>query len=163
SWGHHKATNAYRDVRHIVIVGLHQAPLSAIIGMVHGTLNVPMDRRVSSIDVDLMRMSEMRSDLLQAIGRGATRNMIAGDVPSGCSVDIIASSRGPMGFSDPFETLAEMFPGARIEPWEPTGAPCSTDAAVAAACAILGDAQEAMTTMKELAFLSGYAERTLKG
>src|SRR5260221_2213372 len=96
TWGSHKATNEYCDVRHLIVVGVHQAPLSAIIGLVHGTLEVPMTAKVSHVDVQLMRMSEIRSDLLQAVGRGASRNMINGDGPRGCSLHLIARSQGPV-------------------------------------------------------------------
>jgi hypothetical protein len=163
TWGMHKATNDYKRVKHIVLVGLLQAPLSVIKGLVHGLSHTAMNTPLSIGEVEEARMSQIRTDLLQAVGRGATRNMVNGDVPIGCTLDVIASSNGPMGFSDPMRVLREMFPGAKIEAWHPKSAPCSTDAAVAAARTVLGVKPEAMTTMKELAFLSGYAERTLKG
>jgi hypothetical protein len=157
TWGQHKATNDYQDIKHVIIIGVHQAPLPTIIGLVHGTLKIPMTAKVRSIDVELMRMSEIRSDLLQAIGRGASRNMVNGDVPPGCTVDIIASSKGPMGFTNAKAELRQMFPSATVVPWEPKGkANGKEHIGVEAAMQLLGQGEAITVTGAQWADKAGY-------
>jgi AraC-like DNA-binding protein len=166
TWGCHRATNEFQRFEHVILIGLLQAPLSAIIAMIYGTSGKRMDMTVSRIDIEIMRMSRIIGDAIQAIGRGAVRQMTAeGDVPHGCTVDLIASSVGPMGFKDPLNTLANMFPGATVKPWFPNipAAKQSKDMLIAdAARSLLGDKPEALITSGEWASQAGYSARTLQ-
>ncbi len=166
TWGNHKATNEFQDIKHLVLVGVHQAPPSTIIAMIYGTRSKPMHALVSRIDTELMRMSRIIGDLSQAIGRGAVRQMtLNGDVPSGCTVDLIASSVGPMGFKNPLNTLQTMFPGATVKPWYPripTAKPSMDLLVVNAALSLLGDRCEVLVTSSEWANQAGYTTRTLQ-
>lgn len=164
-YGLHVATNDFQDIKHVILVGIYQAPRSAIIAMVYGTSSKPMHAKISPTDLELMRMSRIVGDLNQAIGRGATRKMIDGDIPTGCTVDIIGSSWGPMGFKDPLGTLSQMFPGAKVEEWYPripSVKPTAKITTVDAALELLGGLSEALVTTGEWAAKSGYDKRTLQ-
>jgi len=119
SWGRHKATNNCKDVKHVIVVGVLNVPMETIIGLVYGISELPMHASVSDPDIEAMRMSQVIGDLNQAVGRGATREMIDHDVPEGTTLDIIASSHGGMPFRNPMATLKAMFPGASIKKWLP--------------------------------------------
>jgi hypothetical protein len=166
TWGNHKATNEFQNIKHVVLVGVHQAPLSTIIALVYGTSKKPMRARVSASDVETMRMSRVMADLNQAIGRSAVRQMTPeGDVPEGCTVDLIASSWGPMGFKEPEETLKSMFPGATIKPWYPqisAAKPNREFVIVEAALSLLQRQTEVSISSGEWATQAGYSVRTLQ-
>ncbi len=166
TWGAHKATNEFQHIKHVVLAGVHQAPPSTIIAMIYGTSSKPMHALVSRIDIELMRMSRIIGDLNQAIGRGAVRQMTPdGDVSRGCTVDLIASSVGPLGFKDPLNTLGTMFPGATVKAWYPTiptAKPSMDRLVVDAALALLGDQCEVLVTSSEWADQAGYNARTLQ-
>lgn len=120
TWGMHTATNEYKDVKHVILVGLLQLPPKDIIAMVYGTQHKAMHMPRSDKDVQTMRISQMIGDLNQAVGRGAVRYMTAdGDVPPGCTLDIIASSHGAMGFNNPIGVLRNMFKHANVQKWWP--------------------------------------------
>lgn len=166
TWGNHRATNAYQQKKHVILVGVLQAPLSAIISMVYGTSGKPMRATVSKIDVEIMRMSRMIGDINQAVGRGAVRQMTGdGDVPHGCTVDIIASSVGPLGFKEPLDTLKTMFPGALVKAWHPNipnAKPSMDMLLVDAALSLLGDRREVLIASNDWASKAGYSTRTLQ-
>jgi hypothetical protein len=166
TWGHHKATNDFQDIKHLIIVGVHQVPKSNIIGLVHGAQRLPMTEIASPSAVEEMRMSEMRSDLLQAIGRGASRNMTPEcDVPPGCTVDLIASSRGPMGFSNAKAVLREMFPSATVVEWERPAETSAKDlhpTATEGALELLGLESTIVVTRAHLAKAAGCSPRTIQ-
>jgi hypothetical protein len=111
-------------------------------------------------------MSRIIGDLLQAVGRGAVRQMTPeGDVPDGCTLDVIASCVGPMGFSNPVHTLATMFPGAKVHRWYPkvpTLKPNMERTFAGAAQSLLGHRNEAFVTSGEWAKKAGYSARTLQ-
>lgn len=166
TWGNHRATNEYQQIKHVILVGVLQAPPSAVIGMVYGTSGKPMHRTVNPMDIETMRMSRIIGDAVQAIGRGALRQMTAdGDVPKGCTVDVIASSKGPMGFKEPLNTLATMFPGSTVKAWHPNvpAAKPNMDVLVAdAALSILEGKSEVLVTSGDWATQAGYSVRTLQ-
>jgi hypothetical protein len=166
TWGCHRATNEYQHIKHVVLVGLLQAPLSSIIAIAHGTSGKPMSATVSPMDIETLRMSRIISDTLQAVGRGAIREMtFGGDVPSGCTLDVIASSVGPMGFKEPVHTLATMFPGAKVKRWYPRVATAKRDmnrAIADAAHSLIGEGNEVLVTSGDWARKAGYRARTLQ-
>jgi hypothetical protein len=164
-WGDHKWTNEFKDVKHIIAVGVHQAPLSKIIGMVYGMSRKPMHATVNPSAIELMRMSQIVADLNQGIGRGATRQFINEDVPEGCTVDIIASSWGPMRFANPIATLQRMFPDATVKQWLPnvsTTKPANEAPVIEAAITLLGTSPCIEVTDKEWGKAAGVAGRTVR-
>src|SRR5262249_16466562 len=54
TWGNHKATNDFKNIKHVVLVGLHQAPLSTIVALVYGTSRRSMRASVSASDIEIM-------------------------------------------------------------------------------------------------------------
>lgn len=165
-WGGHRATNEYQHIKHVILIGILQAPLSTIIAMTYGTSSKPMRAKVSASDIEIMRMSRMIGDLNQAVGRSAVRQMTAdGDVPLGCTVDLVASSVGPMGFKEPLKTLKAMFPCATVKTWHPrvsTAKPAMDLLVANAALSLLGDKSEILVTSGEWAGEAGYSTRTLQ-
>jgi hypothetical protein len=120
TWGRHKATNEYKDVKHVIVVGLLQLPRNEILSQVYGSQGKSMHMPVEDRDVEEARMSQMIGDLNQAAGRGSLRYMTSdGDVPPGCTLDIIASSHRPMGFTNPIAVLRSMFKQADVQKWFP--------------------------------------------
>jgi hypothetical protein len=125
-----------------------------------------MHTSVSPADIETMRMSRIIGDTNQAIGRRAVRQMTDdGDVPPGCTVDLIASSVGPMGFTDPRGTLAEMFPGATIKQWFPKvphAKPNMEMLLTEAARKLLGNKGEVLVTSAQWANEAGHTARHLQ-
>jgi hypothetical protein len=88
-----------------------------------------------------------------------------GDIPHGCTVDVIASSVGPLGFKEPLDTLKTMFPGSVVKVWHPnipTAKPGMDMLLVDAAHSLLGDKCEVLVTSNDWAFKAGYTPRTLQ-
>jgi hypothetical protein len=166
-YGLHKATNEYRKIKHAVLVGVPQAPLTVIKSMVYGTKKEPMHADVSAADMETYRMSRIIGDINQAVGRTAIREMTPeGDVPIGCTIDIIASSWGPLGFKYPYGTLRKMFPGATIVPWEPRAAQSKRvkykEPLIDAIVGLVGDKAEVTTTSEALGRMVGVTRRTVQ-
>jgi hypothetical protein len=117
TWGMHKATNDFRHVKHVVAVGVMQAPLYEITALARGVGRVPVHRPIDRQKVEEVRQSEILHTLFQGVGRSAVRKTVNGDVPEGCHLWLIASPRGHMHF--PRERLPEWFPGSHVEDWDP--------------------------------------------
>src|SRR5262249_14319588 len=98
--------------------------------------------------------------------RSAVRQMTPeGDVPEACTVDLIASSWGPMGFKDPEETLRAVFPGVTIKQWYPqisAAEPSKEFLIVEAALSLLNDRPQASISTGEWTTEAGYSPRTLQ-
>jgi hypothetical protein len=116
TWGLHKATNEYKDVRHVVAIGVMQAPLYEITAMARGVARVPIHKPIDRVKVEEVRQSEILHTLFQGVGRSAVRKTVNGDVPEGVHLWLIASTLGHMPF--PKERLEDWFPGATVEEWE---------------------------------------------
>ena len=165
TWGRHRWTNEHREVKHVILAGLLNVPPPEITAMLYGASGKPMNARLNPTDFDLMRMAQVKGDVLQAIGRGASREMTSeGDVPGGCTVEIIASSWGPMGFREPLKELAEMFPGARIEPWHPriAGKPDKETTVAEAAVRLLRDQSEVVVSTAQWAAEAASSASTIQ-
>jgi hypothetical protein len=75
---------------------------------------------VTNIDekhIDALRLSEVEHELLQAVGRGAVRLTVGGDVPDDCHLWIAFSTKGRMGV--PRQLLGRAFAGATVLDWNP--------------------------------------------
>jgi hypothetical protein len=121
TWGLHKATNKFGDIKHVVAIGVQQAPLYEITAMARGVARVPPHKPISSKTVGEVRETEILHTLFQGVGRSAVRKTIDGDVPEGCHLWLIASTRGHMPF--PLTRLAEWFPEASVVDWTPIRIP----------------------------------------
>jgi hypothetical protein len=163
TWGLHTNTNEFREAKHTIVIGLHQLPRYEITAMVYGTQSKPMHASVSPMDMELARLRQMGGDLIQGVGRSAVREMVDGDVPKGCTLDIVNTTRGPLGY-DPRE-LWELFPGAAVEIIKPKATKGTTsirDASwVEAANALLGEQAARLVSGADWAANAGYSPRTL--
>ncbi|WP_198032226.1 DEAD/DEAH box helicase family protein [Mesorhizobium sp. LNHC252B00] len=120
TWGRHVATNAYANVRHVIVVGLFQYPTSVAAAMARGSAGLGPGEYLSEIAIDDFHKSEIAHHVFQAVGRGAVRKAIGGDVPEGCRLDVVFSTRGN-GASVPIgrDILRKAFPKAQILDWHP--------------------------------------------
>lgn len=118
-WGKHTASNEHSDIRHVIVVGLHQYSLASNEALFRAAGGFPPNRKVSSEKLYKFRLGESAHHLLQAVGRSAVRRAVDGDVPKGCILWIVFSTIGHMEVPRAF--MEEIFPGASIRDWEPHG------------------------------------------
>lgn len=119
TWGRHMASNAFADIRHVVAIGMLQYPPPVIEATWRAANGTPIEKDVTSEEFEATRLGEVKHHLFQAVGRGAVRRCVDGDVPEGCKLWVIYSTHGRMQI--PRTLLGEVFPGATVEAWEPFG------------------------------------------
>jgi hypothetical protein len=119
TWGKHMASNQFADCKNVMIVGLLQYnwPMNEAYLRAAGKLDAEEDAGLR--EVDQLRIGEVAHHLFQAVGRGAVRKTVGGDVPPGCRLWCIFSGVGRMRV--PRLLLGMVFPGATVEAWEPCG------------------------------------------
>jgi hypothetical protein len=104
-----------------------------------------------------LRLGVIETHLLQAVGRSAVRKMVDGDVPEGCHLWVVFSSwaTGKGGVSPAI--LSHTFPETKLCRWQPVPEKLRAGAqrVVAATEHALGDQQEAMVCLSELAAQAG--------
>ena len=108
-WGRHTATNDYKDVRNVIVIGTFDygnAGYDALAAAARGACSDSLDRQGS---YSLFR-AEYSHNLLQAVMRGNARNANEGKCGE-CNVYVIASAKVNE------ELLAAIFPGADIQTW----------------------------------------------
>jgi hypothetical protein len=113
-WGNHHGTNAYQDIRKVVVIGLWLKPpptYSALHVAAGGRLDLATDKAT----LDALKAGEDRHNLLQAVCRGAVRKGSEG-VCGACEVHLV----GKMG-KGARQLLEETFPGAEVGRWVPRG------------------------------------------
>ena len=113
SWGNHSATNAFKDVDHIILAGtLFYRPenYEAISNAATGKTSS------GAIDVEAVtktRLGESLHGILQAACRGSVRNIREG-IAQPCDVFLIAKKGN--GIAD---QLQHIFPGCQVLEWVP--------------------------------------------
>lgn len=116
NWGRHNATNAYRHSRKVMVLSLwHMTEAAHTAHYIAATGQVPpqgLDRETLS----RITAGEHRHNLLQAICRANVRNGSDGFCGD-CEAYVIGKAGKDMK-----ALLAETFPGATIEDWQPHGA-----------------------------------------
>jgi hypothetical protein len=114
TWGNHRATNAFADARRVILAGTLFYRLAYYEAHARMALDRPAeDGAISSEIFNRTRLGEHKHLLLQAICRGAVRRSDgAGCHPMDAYVVAHVSS-GIRG------SLAEVFPGATVEKWQP--------------------------------------------
>jgi hypothetical protein len=113
TWGKHTATNDFAHIKHVVLIGLLQYPTAANESLLRACARkMPVSTPVHIEALEAMRNGEIDHHVLQAVSRGATRRTVDGDVPPGCRLTCLFSSRGSKGV-DP-KRLARLFPGATL-------------------------------------------------
>lgn len=113
SWGNHSATNAFKNVDHIILAGtLFYRPID------YEAISNAASGKASSgaIDVELVertKLGESLHGILQAACRGSIRNLTDGTAHA-CDVFLITTSGN--GIAD---QLPQAFPGSQILEWVP--------------------------------------------
>jgi hypothetical protein len=114
TYGHHTATNAYKHVRHVLLMGLNFVPRAATYATSGAALNKPM-RTADPADhpteqqVDDMRTGMLRDTTLQAILRGHARMGVDGDCGE---MEVVIPQVKQTGLTD--ADYRGMFPGAAL-------------------------------------------------
>lgn len=113
TWGNHTATNAFKDVKHIVLAGTlfyPQLAYEALANAASGTNSIgPLDEGL----ITKTQVGESLHGILQAACRGSVRN-INRDASDSCEVFLIVDGR--RGIVD---ELAKLFPNSKTIEWVP--------------------------------------------
>jgi hypothetical protein len=160
TWGRHLAVNDYAADKHLVVVGLLQYSAAQAEAMAMGAAGLEPDEfSLSKEDVEQFHLGEIAHHLFQAVGRGAIRKAKDGDVPEGCTLDIIFSTKGNASQSVPPDILTMTFPGARILAWNPVPPPLrASQKKLVEALAERAKPDGTPITLRELADASGLSE-----
>jgi hypothetical protein len=160
TWGRHLAVNDYAEVKHLVVVGLLQYSAAQAEAMALGAAGLDADdASLTKDDIAQFHLGEIAHHLFQAAGRGAIRKAEGGDVPEGCTLDIVFSAKGNGSQAVTPEILSMTFPGAQIERWDPLPPPLRVgQKKLFQALVERATPAGAPVTLSELAAASGYAE-----
>jgi hypothetical protein len=110
NWGKHHATNAYRDIENVVIIGSSTYREIDYPAHIVAASGLPADR-IDGIPVSPVRRGEYRHQLLQALCRASVRKASNG-IAGKCSAYVIAAPSTQLA-----NDLRKTFPGANIEVW----------------------------------------------
>lgn len=120
TWGRHLATNDFANIKHVIVVGLLQYSSAQAEAMARAAGALRAEVNMSEKTVDTFHKGEIAHHIFQGVGRGAVRKSVNGDVPNGCQLDIIFSTKGNgASVSVGRDILRKAFPGARIVDWNP--------------------------------------------
>ena len=120
TWGWHTASNDFKNIKHVVVLGLLQYNAAANEAHWRAAARTPAIDDVKWEEVEALRQGEIAHHLFQGVGRGAVRKTINGDVPEGCTLWVVFSTVGNMAIKQ--RVLETCFPGATIRTWKPLGA-----------------------------------------
>ncbi len=114
TWGSHTASNAHRDVTHMIFAGLHFTSLETAYAASGAALGKSMNTEAAedhptAEQVKVMDRGMLRDSTLQAVLRGAARTGVDGDC---ARQEVVIPARPQTGLTDA-EYLA-MFPGCVI-------------------------------------------------
>jgi len=114
NWGRHQGSNAYRDVRNVIVLGWWRKPPENYEAAYMAASGLPLEV-VDSEVLSKMRISGHMEDLLQAIGRSNIRERDAeGDI----NVYLVANMEDGL-----LAAINETFPGCTIEAWKTVDRP----------------------------------------
>ncbi|WP_139280818.1 hypothetical protein [Shimia gijangensis] len=112
NWGRHQGTNAYRDIKNVILAGLNNYSEIDYEMLARCYSGIRNDQKVPKALVDQMRSGELRHHILQALCRSSVRQGNGSDCDP-CNAYIIAPSRfGALDF------LPEVFPGCTVRTWK---------------------------------------------
>ena len=120
TWGWHTASNAFANIKHVIVLGLLQYNNAANEAHWRAAARTPANADVDWTLVEALRQGEIAHHLFQGVGRGAVRKTVNGDVPAGCTLWVVFSTVGNMAIRP--SVLSTCFPGATIRKWKPLGA-----------------------------------------
>ncbi|WAT18192.1 hypothetical protein OZN62_01030 [Aurantiacibacter sp. MUD11] len=109
-WGRHRATNAFRDINNIVIVGQNAYRPADYLGLTLAASGLPL-RSNSPHDTAATREGEYRHHLLQAACRASVRKA-SGGLAGQCNAFVITSQ------GNAEQMLETVFPGHNLIRWQ---------------------------------------------
>ncbi|WP_271893848.1 hypothetical protein [Candidatus Phyllobacterium onerii] len=119
TWGYHLATNKYKDIKHVIVVGMLEYSGAQAEAMARGSYGMSVTKEFTETDLSKFHKGEIAHNLFQGVGRGMVRkSTIDGDVPEGCTLHIIYPLKAGKR-SVGHEILLKIFPGAKILDWVP--------------------------------------------
>jgi hypothetical protein len=122
TWGEHKQTSAFRDYDRLVLPGLLYLPRSVIEARTYGSLQTPTREDMAEDYFREIERGEIRSDLLQAVGRIARGTKDGKSIPA--DIFIVASDNKNGSIQ---ALLQETFPGSHYKKLgNPTAKPKDT-------------------------------------
>lgn len=105
-WGAHTATNDYKDIKNIIIIGGHIYNNASYDALETASTGCAIEPTLAST-YSSVRKGEFKSHILQAVMRGNARN-IANGACGECELHILAPRRFTM------RDIGDTFPGAKI-------------------------------------------------
>jgi hypothetical protein len=115
-WGEHHGTNAYRETRNVILIGVFHRPVSAIVAEYMAMTGLPGDQ-IEEGDWNELGVGLLKENIMQAAGRGNLRNVKDG-VAGGCNVYVITAAR-----DKPMELVRDVFHNCAALPWMPVEKP----------------------------------------
>jgi hypothetical protein len=113
-WGIHRASNEYRDITNVILAGTQFLRRSTYEGIGRAARDLrPYQGVLRQALQDEIALGELADLILQGVCRGVARKALNDHCPS-CNVYIIARP-----FSGVRKLLPQVFPGCRVEEWQP--------------------------------------------
>lgn len=113
TWGNHQATNAFKDVRNVILAGTLFYPSPSIEALGRAASQQPSSQGVfPQEDCRRVELGEHAHNILQALCRGSVRGCTDG-VCHPCNAYVIAAKSSGIP-----QALAEIFPGATVREWK---------------------------------------------
>lgn len=117
TWGDHHATNQFVKVSNVILAGTLFFPESTYEVRARAAAALPAEDELTPSDLREVKLGEYAHGILQALCRGSVR-VCVGD---GCApMDAYVIAAANTGIP---EHLPKMFPGCKVEPWEPVEKP----------------------------------------
>jgi hypothetical protein len=157
TWGRHTATNEYQDIKHVIVAGLLQYGDPEYQALWRAAGRVPVEVPALKDEIEKLRLGEIKHNLFQAVGRGAVRHAIEGDVPEGCHLWVVFSAWATGKGGVPPSILTETFPGTKLCRWQPIPEKLRRGAEqiVTTSVEALGEQAEATVCLRDLGDQAG--------
>ena len=117
TWGNEKATNQYADFRNVILAGTLFYPKSTYELRARASKGLNPNDELDFESYKALEMGEHKNLILQAACRGSVRKCV-GDQGGAMDLYLIASNKTGIPY-----ILNEIFPGAKLEEWEPVERP----------------------------------------
>lgn len=155
SWGSHQATNDFVEIENVVLAGTLFYRDSYVEALARLGSDIEPGRPISESLISEVAIGEQRNLILQAVNRTAARKC-QGDQCHPCRAYIIAAKRS--GIRD---ALPEVFPGCRVEDWNPRSVSLGQrqEQALSYLDRRFADDPDALVTFAEVQEASGVSDR----
>lgn len=113
-WGDHHGTNAFADVRNVILAGTLFLPDTEYEGRARLSAGLANDDKVGRDMLRALKRGEHADLILQALCRASVRGMTSSGSCKPCRAYVIASHASGIP-----KLLPELFPGCSVEEWFP--------------------------------------------